>query len=161
MIWLQLTIFQTVIDWNVWKGEKHTIIKVGVIWWNITRASIFMLTIITSTYCGWCGKWTVIRQVLTTSLLRALNIHSKAEWCVTVTKKVCVYLLRVAQGAAMLSLVGARWVQSSTISQEHRCYLSAVVLPGFQWKQTAGWKGFERICHRWLNICFEETQPGH
>lgn len=45
--------------------------------------------------------------------------------------------------------------------KSQRCYLSAVVLHSFQWKQTAGCKGFEQIHHWRLNICYEETHPGH
>lgn len=75
------------------------------------------------------------------------------ELCATVTKKNCVYFLKVTQGAVTLPLVGARWVESSRSSQEQRCYLPVVVPPGFQWKQTAGCKDFEYIHHRRLNIC--------
>lgn len=38
---------------------------------------IFVLTIITPTYSGWCGKLTAIRQVLTTSRLSAQNVLCK------------------------------------------------------------------------------------
>lgn len=49
------------------------------------------------------------------------------------TKKRSV-LLTSSQGASQVPPVGAAWVESLATSQEHRCYLSAVVLPSLPMK---------------------------